>query len=119
METFFSLLERHVQVCHSLLCVGLDPHPSDLPAPTAKAALDFCLHLVKETSHYAAAYKPNAAFFEMFGAEGWTALKRVIEAVAEESRRTGSVIPVILDAKRGDIADTNEAYARAVFDTLG
>ncbi len=119
METFFSLLERHVQVCHSLLCVGLDPHPSDLPAPTAKAALDFCLRLVKETSGYAAAYKPNAAFFEIFGAEGWTALRLVIEAIAEESHRTGSVIPVILDAKRGDIAATAEAYAKSAFEKLG
>ncbi|MBM2850143.1 MAG: putative Orotidine-5-phosphate decarboxylase/orotate phosphoribosyltransferase, partial [Anaerolineales bacterium] len=119
METFFSLLERHVQVCNSLLCVGLDPHPSDLPAPTAEAALDFCLRLVKETSRYAAAYKPNAAFFEMFGAEGWSALKLVIAAIMEESHRTGSVIPVILDAKRGDIASTAEAYAKSAFETLG
>ena len=119
METFFSLLKRHVQVCNSLLCVGLDPHPSDLPAPTAEAALDFCLRLVKATSRYAAAYKPNAAFFEMFGAEGWSALKLVVEAIAEESHRTGSVIPVILDAKRGDIATTAEAYAKSAFETLG
>ena len=119
METFFSLLERHVQVCNSLLCVGLDPHPSDLPAPTAEAALDFCLRLVKETSRYAAAYKPNAAFFEMFGAEGWSALRRVIDAITEESYRTGSLIPVILDAKRGDIATTAEAYAKSAFETLG
>jgi len=119
METFFSLLDRHVQVCNSLLCVGLDPHPSDLPAPTAEAALDFCLRLVQETSHYAAAYKPNAAFFEMFGPEGWEALKRVIEAITAESHRTGSVIPVILDAKRGDIASTAEAYATSTFERLG
>ena len=119
METFFSLLERHVQVCNSFLCVGLDPHPSDLPAPTAEAALDFCLRLIKATSRYAAAYKPNAAFFEMFGAEGWSALKLVVEAIAEESHRTGSVIPVILDAKRGDIATTAEAYAKSAFETLG
>ena len=126
METFFSLLERHVQVCNSLLCVGLDPHPSDLVgrgvqlnAPTAEAALDFCLRLVKETSRYAAAYKPNAAFFEVLGAEGWSALKLVIAAITDESHRIGSVIPVILDAKRGDIASTAEAYAKSAFETLG
>lgn len=119
METFFSLLDRHVQVCHSLLCVGLDPHPSDLPAPTAEAALAFCRRMVKETVRYAAAYKPNAAFFEQFGAEGWEVLKLVIETIAEESHRTGSLIPVILDAKRGDIASTAEAYARSTFTTLG
>lgn len=119
METFFSLLERHVQVCHSLLCVGLDPQPADLPAPTAEAARDFCLRLVEATKRYAAAYKPNSAFFEQFGAAGWEALKQVVEAIAAASHRTGSVIPVILDAKRGDIASTAEAYARAAFQTLG
>lgn len=119
METFFSLLDRHVQVTHSLLCVGLDPHPDDLPAPTAEAAEEFCLRLIRATVRYAAAYKPNAAFFELFGPAGWEALKRVIEAVGAESHRTGSVIPVILDAKRGDIASTAEAYAASAFQKLG
>ncbi len=119
METFFSLLERHVQVCHSLLCVGLDPSPADLPAPTAEAALEFCLGLIKATVPYAAAYKPNAAFFEAFGPEGWGALKQVIDAIRAESQRIGSVIPVILDAKRGDIASTAEAYAESAFKRLG
>ncbi len=119
METFFSLLDRHVQACNSLLCVGLDPHPGDLPAPAAEAALEFCLRLVKETSRYAAAYKPNAAFFELFGPEGWAALKQVIDAITAVSHRTGSVIPVILDAKRGDIASTAQAYAQSAFERLG
>jgi uridine monophosphate synthetase len=119
METFFSLLERHIHVTHSLLCVGIDPHPSDLPAPTAEAALEFSLRLIKATVRYAAAYKPNAAFFEMYGPAGWAALKTVIEAIQAESHRTGSVIPVILDAKRGDIASTAEAYATSAFKTLG
>ncbi len=119
METFFSFLERRVDDCSSLLCVGLDPHVSDLPTPTAQAALDFCLNLVKQTAPYAAAFKPNAAFFEQFGAEGWVTLKTVIEAVQEQSERLGSLIPVILDAKRGDIASTAEAYAQSAFQTLG
>jgi uridine monophosphate synthetase len=119
METFFSFLERRVDDCASLLCVGLDPHVSDLPEPTPAAGLDFCLNLVKQTSRYAAAFKPNAAFFEYFGAEGWTALKTVIEAVQAESNRLGSLIPVILDAKRGDISSTAEAYAKSAFETLG
>lgn len=119
METFFSFLEKRVDDCSSLLCVGLDPHVNDLPAPTAASALDFCLNLVKQTAPYAAAFKPNAAFFEIFGAEGWTALKQVIEAVQHESNRLGSMIPVILDAKRGDIASTAEAYAQSAFETLG
>lgn len=119
METFFTFLEKRVDDCSSLLCVGLDPHVSDLKSPTAASALDFCLTLVKATSRYAAAFKPNAAFFEVFGAEGWTALKQVIEAIREESDRLGSRIPIILDAKRGDIASTADAYAQSAFQTLG
>lgn len=118
METFFSFLEKRIEDSSSLLCIGLDPHLSDLPSPTAASALTFCLNLVKQTAPYAAAFKPNAAFFEVFGAEGWTALKRVVEAVREESHRMGSRIPVILDAKRGDIASTAEAYAKSAFETL-
>ena len=119
METFFSFLEKRVDDCSSLLCVGLDPHPSDLPAPTAEAARTFCLRLVKATASYAAAFKPNAAFFELYGPEGWAALKDVIAAVQAESDRLGSMIPVILDAKRSDIASTAEAYAKSAFESLG
>ena len=119
MESFFTLLEKRVADCSSLLCIGLDPHVSDLSAPTADAALAFCLNLVKKTAPYAAAFKPNAAFFEQFGAPGWAVLKRVVDAVQEESHRLGSLIPVILDAKRGDIASTAEAYAKSAFTTLG
>jgi uridine monophosphate synthetase len=119
MESFFSFLEKRVDDCSSLLCVGLDPHISDLKEPTAASALDFCLTLVKQTAPYAAAFKPNAAFFEVFGPEGWAALKQVIEAIDAESKRLGSMIPVVLDAKRGDIASTAEAYAQSAFDSLG
>ncbi len=119
MESFFTFLEKRVDDSSSLLCVGLDPHIPDLKEPTAASALDFCLTLVRQTAPYAAAFKPNAAFFEVFGAEGWSALKRVIEAIQEESLRLGSLIPVILDAKRGDIASTAEAYAKSAFENLG
>ena len=119
METFFTFLERRVDDCSSLLCVGLDPHVSDLTSPTAASARDFCLNLVKQTAPYAAAFKPNAAFFEVFGADGWVALKQVIDAIKEESARRGSMIPIILDAKRGDIASTADAYAQSAFESLG
>ncbi|HEY9075096.1 MAG TPA: orotidine-5'-phosphate decarboxylase, partial [Anaerolineaceae bacterium] len=109
---FFSLLEERARQIDSLLCVGLDPHPAELPEPTAQAARDLCLRLIEMTSDVALAYKPNAAFFEAFGAEGWAALKAVIAAVPEG-------IPVILDAKRGDISSTAEAYARSTFKELG
>lgn len=119
METFFSFLQRRVDDCSSLLCVGLDPHVDDLSAPTGAAAQEFCLRLVRATSRYAAAFKPNAAFFEALGPDGWHALKAVIDGIRLESERLGSHIPVILDAKRGDIASTAEAYARSAFDVLG
>jgi uridine monophosphate synthetase len=118
MESFFSFLEKRVDDCSSLLCVGLDPHVSDLKQNSPASALDFCLNLVKQTSRYAAAFKPNTAFFEVFGAEGWSALKEVIDAIQAESNRMGSMIPVILDAKRGDIASTAEAYAKSAFENL-
>jgi uridine monophosphate synthetase len=118
MESFFSFLEKRVDDCSSLLCIGLDPHVSDIKESTADSARDFCLNLIKQTSRYAAAFKPNAAFFEVFGAEGWTALKDVIDAIQAESHRMGSMIPVILDAKRGDIASTAEAYAKSTFENL-
>lgn len=119
METFFSFLEKRVDDCSSLLCVGLDPHVSELKSPSPASALDFCLTLVRKTAPYAAAFKPNAAFFEIFGAEGWIVLKEVVSAIREESNRFGSRIPIILDAKRGDIASTAEAYAKAAFENLG
>ncbi len=119
MESFFSFLERRVQDCSSLLCVGLDPHRADLPEPTVGAARSRCLRLVEATARYAAAFKPNAGFFEAFGAEGWALLREVIQAVQAQSVRLGSHIPVILDAKRGDIASSAQAYAHSAFRDLG
>ncbi|HCS39604.1 MAG TPA: orotate phosphoribosyltransferase [Anaerolineaceae bacterium] len=110
-QSFFSCLEERARKLDSLLCVGLDPHPSDLIENTASAARDFCLRLISATQDLAVAFKPNAAFFESYGAEGWQALANVIAAIPDE-------IPVILDAKRGDISSTAEAYARSVFESL-
>jgi uridine monophosphate synthetase len=110
--SFFSWLVQRVEKMDSLLCVGLDPHPADLPSTSAKAAKDFCLRLIECTSNITAAFKPNIAFFEAFGPEGMRALQEVISNIPDD-------IPVILDAKRGDIASSAEAYARAIFQTLG
>ncbi len=112
MISFFSRLEARARAVDSLLCVGLDPHAELLPAPTAQAARDFCLQLIESTAPLAAAFKPNSAFFESLGPAGMHALAEVIAAVP-------AGIPVLLDAKRGDIASTARAYAAAVFDTLG
>jgi len=64
MTLFFDRLASRVLEASSLLCVGLDPHPSQLAEASAGAALDFCLKIIDETHEYAAAFKPNAAFFE-------------------------------------------------------
>jgi uridine monophosphate synthetase len=112
MPTFFEKLNQRAKTINSLLCVGLDPHPEELPEQTAEAAEAFCMRIIKATHEYALAFKPNAAFFEALGSEGWAALHRVIQAVPEG-------IPVILDAKRGDISSTGQAYARSAFEYLG
>lgn len=109
---FFTRLEARARAIDSLLCVGLDPHVEDLPRPVPEAARDFCLRLIEATADLAVAFKPNAAFFEYFGAAGFAALEQVIAAVPGD-------IPVILDAKRGDIASTARAYARGAFEALG
>lgn len=111
-KSFFTLLDERAQQTGSLLCVGLDPHTADLPEPTAAAARDFCLHVISATADLALAFKTNVAFFEALGPEGWSVLKEVIAAVP-------AGIPVILDAKRGDIATTAEAYADSTFKLLG
>jgi len=111
MATFFEKLRARVRAVDSLLCVGLDPHKSELDEDSAEGAFCFCKRLIEETQEVAAAYKPNAAFFEAYGAAGSLALERVLELVPKE-------IPVVLDAKRGDIGSTSEAYAQAAFQTL-
>lgn len=118
MESFFTFLEKRVDDCSSLLCVGIDPHKADLEHNTANSALKFSLNLVKQTAPYAAAFKPQAAFFEQFGADGWKVLEEVIEAIQYESDRIGSKILVVLDVKRGDISSTAEAYAISAFKHL-
>jgi len=110
--SFFERLEARCLAIDSLLCVGLDPHADDLPERSAAAARDFCFRLIDTTAQVASAYKPNSAFFEVYGAEGMQALKDVIT-------HAGGEIPVLLDAKRGDIGSTSEAYANAAFHALG
>jgi len=111
MKPFFTQLDERVRKTGSLLCVGIDPRPEELAEPTASAARDYSMRMIEATSDIAAAYKPNTAFFEAFGPEGWQALKEVVAAVPAD-------IPVILDSKRGDISSTAEAYARSAFENL-
>jgi len=94
----------------SLLCVGLDPDPKQIPVGVS--VKDFLLGVIEATSDMVCAYKPDSAFFEQYGDEGWVTLREVIAAVPDE-------IPVLLDAKRGDVGHTAEAYASALYDWLG
>lgn len=107
MLTFDQWLTQSARTRNSLLCVGLDPRADDVDALRRA-----CFRLIDSTAQFAAAFKPNSAFFEAHGAEGMAVLREVIAHVPPDT-------PVILDAKRGDIADTAEAYARAAFDALG
>ncbi len=112
MLTFLKRLEARARASDSLLCVGLDPHPGLLRDHTPVAVRDFCFRLIDATADLACAFKPNSAFFEVLGGAGYDVLREVIAHVPAD-------IPVILDAKRGDIASTAEAYAQSAFDVLG
>ena len=91
---------------NSLLCVGLDPRPERTPED---AILSFNKRIIDATRDLVCAYKPNIAFYEAQGIAGLQALQQTIDYI-------GPDIPVILDAKRGDIGSTAAAYAQAVFD---
>ena len=89
---------------NKFVCVGLD-----------KGNFEFDRNIIDQTYDLVCAYKPNSAFYEAAGAAGLEALKKTIEYIHEKS----SDMPIILDAKRGDIGNTNEAYVKAIFDDLG
>ncbi len=112
---FFSKLSESIERTGSALCVGLDPRPQMLPEKfrdSSEPLLAWNLHVIESTEDLAAAYKPNIAFYEALGREGFDLLKRTLEAIPRDT-------PVILDAKRGDIGSTAQAYARAIFDVWG
>lgn len=102
----------------SLLCVGLDPVLDRLPEPLRKSAditksiVAFNMGIIEATSDLVSVYKPNLAFYLAHGEAG-------VRALAETRRRIPRNIPVLLDAKVGDVGSTAEAYATAYFDTWG
>jgi orotidine-5'-phosphate decarboxylase len=93
----------------SWLCIGLDPDPELMPGVDV---LQFNKAIIESTSDLVCAYKPNLAFYEALGTEGLAILEKTIKYVPGD-------IPVIGDAKRGDIGNTARAYARALFSVLG
>jgi len=92
-----------------MLCVGLDPDAERI-AGGAAGALRHCLQVVKQTEEHVCCFKPNSAFWEQYGPDGWKALMELRDATPNT--------PFLFDAKRGDMDNTMRAYARTVFDTL-
>jgi len=93
----------------SWLCIGLDPDPELMPAVDV---LQFNKAIIEATCDLVCAYKPNLAFYEALGTDGLAILEKTIKDIPGD-------IPVIGDAKRGDIGNTAKAYAKALFSVLG
>ncbi len=116
MTTFRERLDGAVVANGSLLCVGLDPEMAKLPAalralPVEEALTTFLYGIIAATADLVCCYKPNLAFYLAHGAAGWNALLRLRETIPAQ-------IPMLLDAKYGDIGSTAEMYARAAFDVV-
>lgn len=102
------------------LCVGLDPEFEKLPENLKRLGpkegiIAFNTAIVEVTKGLVCAYKPNAAFYEAHGEDGLSAL----EATIKEIHAVAPGVPVIIDAKRADIGNTNNGYVHAIFDELG
>jgi len=113
--SFLDKLTAAIERNGSTLCVGLDPTLDALPEGVERSAagvLRFNRAIVEATADLACAFKPNLAFYEALGAEGWRVLAETVRTVPDG-------IPVIADAKRSDIGSTAAAYAAAIFDGLG
>jgi orotidine-5'-phosphate decarboxylase len=107
-------LVRIQQENKSIICLGLDLDRKRIPQPysdSVKGMFDFAQRIIEATSDVVCAYKPNLAFYESLGAEGISLLKLITE-------RIPSNIPIILDAKRGDIGNTAAQYATFLFEQL-
>lgn len=114
---FIQKLEKRMDKTKSLVCVGLDPVLEKLPErfkETADPFFEFGKWIIDQTHQDVIAYKPNSAFYETNGSDGIRSLKKVCDYLKENY----SDIPLIIDAKRGDIGHTNAAYAKFVFDYL-
>jgi len=100
------------------VCVGLDSYPAQIPEAArhkelGETILHFNRAIVDATADLVCAYKPNSAFYEAYGVESMTALYETIKYI----QKVASDVPVILDAKRGDIGNTNEGYVSMAFVT--
>ena len=115
--TFIEKLRTRWQQADSLLCVGLDPDPAKFPdafVDDEDALFSFCRDIVDATAEFACAFKPQIAYFAAHNG-GEAALQRLIAHI----NGAHPDVPVILDAKRGDIGSTAEQYAVEAFDRFG
>ncbi len=110
--TFMEKLDTCVSKNDSLLCVGLDPDISKLPE--GHNQYSFNKAIIDATHDLVCSYKPNPAFYEALGAEGVANLEKTCNYIKQKYPG----IPIILDCKRGDIGNTNAAYAGAVFEFM-
>jgi orotidine-5'-phosphate decarboxylase len=114
--TFHNRLAAAWAASDSLLCVGLDPDPSRFPdyvGQDSRAIEFFCDMIIDSTGDLVCAFKPQIAYFAAHGAE------KALENICNRIRRDFPRVMLILDAKRGDIGDTAEMYAREAFDRYG
>ena len=114
--TFLDLLCAAQRQNHSLLCVGLDPEPTRFPGKLKgdpSKIYEFCAAIVDATADLVCAFKPQIAYFAAHRAEAQ------LERLMEHMRRTAPKVPVILDAKRGDVGSTAAQYAIEAFERYG
>ena len=112
MESFNSQLKEVVRHKRSWLCVGLDMNPEALGKNDLTGLKEHSFKVIDATREFAAAYKPNFAFFERWGAVGFAWLEEIVEYIGNEHIK-------IADAKRGDIGNTARQYAKSIFDHFG
>lgn len=106
-------LFQQMQAKRSFLCVGLDTDIRRIPEHllgTADPVFEFNKQIIEATQEYAVAYKPNLAFYEAQGPKGWESLQKTLEVIPDH-------IFTLADAKRGDIGNTSDLYARTFFET--
>src|SRR5438128_3090141 len=114
--TFLEQLQSAQQRNRSMLCVGLDPDPQRFPAALqgdASRIYDFCARIVDATADLVIAFKPQIAYFAAHSAEPQ------LERLMAHIKKNAPQVPVILDAKRGDIGSTAEQYAKEAFERYG